>query len=521
MSSAIYASDEESGRALKELDGIVAKKGYYTSERKKKIKRLKDLTGITEKPEQIYKLYGRIFDLYRGFRMDSSDVYARKKLKLAQNMHRQKYIYDATMNLAEVYGTEGMYREALELLDGINKKRLAKYLHPYYFHLYRTIYGLMSDYAFAREDKWKYDKITNIYRDSMLEVNRKGTYLYAMIQADGLVAEGKASEAINLLNERIGNKIDGDTLSTLAYTLAKAYKKAGDKEKEEHYLTIAAISDIKQGTKEYAALIDLSKLLYYKGDLNRSYNYLKCSIEDASFCGARLRTLEVSEIFPIVENSYRQKLAREEHRRFIIIIWLSIVSIILSVVLVFLYIQMNKLKKARKELSRLNVKLKESNLSLTEADLIKSECIKNYMGFCSLYIDKIKEYRHSLMVSVRNDGIKDLLYKLRSVSFLEDELKDFYIKFDSTFLKLFPNFTEQLNMLLTKEGHIPARSDGQLTTELRIFALIRLGITDSKEIAAFLRCSVTTVYNYRVKARNNARGDRGKLEEEIMKIGKM
>lgn len=513
---------------LQKLDSVVKNKQHITLLKEKRIKDLKELLKYVSNNEQIYRISSKIFDEYRAFCMDSSEVYAQKKLQLAKKMGQRKYLDDAIMNLAEVYGTEGMYKEALDRLNSINKRQLSTYLHPYYFHLYRTIYGLMSDYSLTESDRRMYARCKETYRDSLLSVNKKQTYLYALIQSDGLIEKGKNDEAIKLLTFWLNREKSNDAIRTLSYTLAMAYKNTGNKKEEEFYLILSAISDLQQASKEYASLMDLSKILYEQGDLDRAYNYLKCSMEDATYCNARLRTIEVSEIFPIVEQAYQQKLENKEHQRSMALVGMGLASMILSVVLFFLFKQRNKLSDARKKLINLNNalqesngELKETNLSLIEANHIKEGCISRYIGLCSLYIEKMNEYRHSLIKTGTTENSEALYKKLRSTTFIEDELKDFYLHFDHTFLELFPTFVEEFNCLLTSENHIYPKIKGQLNTELRIFALIRLGITDSTKIAGFLRYSVTTIYNYRVKVRNSASGDRNLLEDEVMKIGKI
>jgi hypothetical protein len=525
---------------LVRLDSVVRNKQYYTDVKEQRIKQLKEMLQYCVNDEQTYKFLSKIFDEYRSFSMDSCQVYASKKMLIAKKMNLQKYLDDSNMNLAEVYMIEGMYKEALDRLNLINFKKLASYLRPYYFHLYRTTYGQMSDYSLTNNDRQIYLKKVNMYRDSLLSVNKKGTYLYSMILADGLIANNRPKEAVLILKKCMIDYKSDDALCLLAYTISLAYNKLNDADSEEYYLAISAIADIKRASKEYYSLLELSKLLFDKNDLVRAYNYLKCSMEDAAYCNARLRTIEVSKIFPIVEKAHQQKLAKKEHQRYIAIVFVSILLIVLSIVLLFLYKQMKKLSSARKHLQKSaeglhllnveqtklnealqlsNIKLGEMNVSLVEANNIKEECISHYMDLCSIYIDKMNDYRHSLIsIAKKENNAQALFNKLKSTQFIEKELADFYYHFDATFLRLFPTFVHDFNELLLEDGRIYPKEEGRLNTELRIFALIRLGITDSTKIAIFLRYSVTTIYNYRVKVRNLAKGDRNELETKVMNI---
>jgi len=136
-------------------------------------------------------------------------------------------------------------------------------------------------------------------------------------------------------------------------------------------------------------------------------------------------------------------------------------------------------KLLNKKLVESNKQLRDSNNALIESNRIKEEYIGHYMNFCSLHIDKMENYRHLLCKIAQNEKVEALFKKLRSNQIIEDELKEFYENFDDTFLHLFPNFVDEFNELLVEDGREYPKSENQLTTVLRIFALIRLGITDS------------------------------------------
>ena len=167
-----------------------------------------------------------------------------------------------------------------------------------------------------------------------------------------------------------------------------------------------------------------------------------------------------------------------------------------------------------------NASLKELNAELSESSRIKEEYIAHYIDRCSLYIEKMDNYRKHLQKIAAKGGAKELYGELRSTETIDAELKEFYAHFDDSFLKLFPTFVEDFNALLRPEARVHLKPGEKLNTELRIFALVRLGIASSTKIASFLRYSVTTIYNYRVKLRNGAEGDRDKFDEAVMRIGR-
>jgi hypothetical protein len=199
----------------------------------------------------------------------------------------------------------------------------------------------------------------------------------------------------------------------------------------------------------------------------------------------------------------------------------------------FVYRQMKKLAIARKnlshaneklntlnyELSKINIEMKEANITLSESNLIKEEYIGRYMDQCSEYIDKLDNYRRMLNKSANSGKTEDLIKALKSKEFIEEELKDFYNNFDITFLQLFPGFVEDFKKLLVDDEYVQLKTGQLLNTELRIYALVRLGISDSVKISHFLRCSLSTIYNYRTKIRNKAVGNRDEFENKVMRIG--
>lgn len=535
LSGLLYAKDNKSTDALlREIDGIIKNRQTYGAEKEARIADLKKLLAEATSDEQRYGFCGRLFDEYRAYNLDSSFVYAQRKEELAHRMDKLDYLDDAAMNMAEVMGTTGMYKEALELLGQIDKKTLPDYLYGYYYHLYRTIYGLMGDYAVTEKVKKEYYRMTDLYRDSLLQVNASDSLGHVLVMADKCIVHAQYDEAIRMLMEYYNKlSLDDHSKAMLTYTLSEGYRLKGDKQGQKHYLALSAIADLKSAVKEYVSLRKLASLVYDEGDIDRAYNYLKCSLEDATLCNARLRTLEISQVFPIIDQAYQLKTKRQQQEMKVSLICISLLSVFLLVAIFFVYKQMKKVAAARREvvdtntllqelneeLHDSNSQLKEMNHTLSEANYIKEEYIGRYMDQCSTYLDKMDLYRRSLNKIAAAGRVEELYKAIKSSQFLDEELKEFYANFDMTFLQLFPNFVEEFNALLTEP--MQSKPGELLNTELRIFALIRLGITDSTKIAQFLRYSVTTIYNYRTRVRNKALGERDEFETKVMQIGKV
>ena len=530
LSGLLYAKDNKSTDALlREIDGIIKKRQTYGAEKEARIADLKKLLVEAASDEQRYGFCGRLFDEYRAYNLDSSFVYAQRKEELAHRLNKLDYLDDSAMNMAEVMGTTGMYKEALELLGKIDKKTLPDYLYGYYYHLYRTIYGLMGDYAVTEKAKKEYYRMTDLYRDSLLQINASDS-----LMADKYIVHARYDEAIDMLMKYYSKpSLDDHAQAMITYTISEGYRLKGDKQGQKHYLALSAIADLKSAVKEYVSLRKLASLVYETGDIDRAYNYLKCSLEDATLCNARLRTLEISQVFPIIDQAYQLKTKRQQQEMKVSLICISLLSVFLLVAIFFVYKQMKKVAAARREvvdtntllqelneeLHDSNSQLKEMNHTLSEANYIKEEYIGRYMDQCSTYLDKMDLYRRSLNKIAAAGRVEELYKAIKSSQFLDEELKEFYANFDVTFLQLFPSFVEEFNALLTEP--MQPKPGEQLNTELRIFALIRLGITDSTKIAQFLRYSVTTIYNYRTRVRNKAVGERDEFEAKVMQIGKV
>ena len=531
----LCAKDNKSTDALlREIDGLIKNRRTYGVEKETRIADLKRLLAEATSDEQRYGFCGRLFDEYRAYNLDSSFVYAQRKEELAHRLNKLDYLDDSAMNMAEVMGTTGMYKEALELLGKIDKKTLPDYLYGYYYHLYRTIYGLMGDYAVTEKAKKEYYRMTDLYRDSLLQINASDSLGHALVMADKCIVHARYDEAIDMLMEYYSKpSLDDHAQAMITYTISEGYRLKGDKQGQKHYLALSAIADLKSAVKEYVSLRKLASLVYEEGDIDRAYNYLKCSLEDATLCNARLRTLEISQVFPIIDQAYQLKTKRQQQEMKVSLICISLLSVFLLVAIFFVYKQMKKVAAARREvidtntllqelneeLHDSNSQLKEMNHTLSEANYIKEEYIGRYMDQCSTYLDKMDLYRRSLNKIAAAGRVEELYKAIKSSQFLDEELKEFYANFDVTFLQLFPSFVEDFNALLTEP--MQPKPGELLNTELRIFALIRLGITDSTKIAQFLRYSVTTIYNYRTRVRNKAVGERDEFEAKVMQIGKV
>ena len=527
--------------SLEDLDRVVAEQQKYVDIREGRISDVKSKLRKTASEEERYQLKNFLFNEYSSYVVDSALHYAQEKLVSAYKMNRQDYIDDSRLNMAYVLIQGGMYKEASDILQNINRATLAEYLERYYFLIYNTLYEAMVKYTIIESQSKEYRAKAMLYKDSIMQKN-DSTDVY--IRADRLLEQGDYSKGLQILLD-FYRQLDPDNrdVAYVAYSISDFYRRQGNREEEKKYLIVSAMADMKWAVKEYISLRRLATILYEEGDINRAYIYMRRSLDDATFCNARLRTIEVTQTLPIIDNAYQVKTKKEKKQ--MMIAFISILSVFLIGLVIYVQRQIKKLSAARSELNKANERLRQLNVelnsvneqlqsankelhetnhalsdmnqSLSEANNIKELYITKFMTECSSYIDKMDNYRRMLNKKAASGKLEDLFKTLKSSVIIEEELEAFYNTFDETFLHLFPSFVKAFNSLLPANDSIVPKEEGRLTTELRIFALIRLGITDSERIASFLRYSKATIYSYRSRLRLKSLNPEH-FEENIMQI---
>lgn len=548
---------------LAQLDSVISNRDQYLDVKLAHLEKLnQDLISEAKDNRERFEVLGILFNEYHSFNTDSAYAMAQRQLSLARQLGDKNLIINAMLNEANILCNVGMYHESLSLVDSVSVKELPDYLRAYYFHSKRTLYGDLANFAKFRPEKVYYEKLTDDYRDSLLTVNDPHSVFYVLIRADQLNVHQKPQDAINLLETFIReNDLSEHEMAICAYTLSESYGYVNDIEKQKRMLLISAISDMKTAVREYVSLRQLALLLYQEGDLERAYNFLTIAVDDAAKSNSRQRIIELNDSYPMINRIYVETVHKQKKTLERTIWIITVLSIVLIVLLFYMRKQMVKIADGRKKVEEVNNKLsklnsqltasndrlnelikqlKESNdklnelnhklvnsnsklhdayTSIAEISELKEVYICQYMDQSLEHIEMLDNYRKTINKLVTAGKTDDLKKLVKSSKIVEDELKSFYDQFDKTFLNLFPTFVEDLNNLLIPEEVIVPKKSGTLNTELRIFALIRLGITDSDKIAKFLRYSLTTIYNYRTKVRNKAKGDRNQLESEVAKIG--
>lgn len=520
---------------MTDLHKAIQNREIYLQQKENHLKELRLALYTAHDEDARFLAMGDLFDEFRPYNTDSAFAYCKQREILALKTGNKDYITNAQLNTANVFGSIGMYKDALEIVDSIQYNTAPEYLLPYYFYIKRTVASYLVDFSIRKEDKERYRKLGNIYQDSLISLCVPGSFSYVINQADKYNSNGQCEKAVAILEDYLANnEYTTHERAICATTLAWAYQRLGNIDKQKENLLISSIADLQASVREYVSLRQLAVLLFQEGDIEDAHEFLQIAMDDAQKCNARLRILEINDIFPIVSAAFVQKIQKQKMQQRVSIVIISLLVLFLLAAIWRIWKQMKKTSEAHREtkeannqLKRLNAELVDFNKRLTEANYaiaentkIKEEYIAQFMDQCSLYIEKIDAYRKSLNKLLSAGKIDDLKKVLKSTDLMDDELKGFYRNFDATFLKLFPTFVTDFNKLLISEGQIVLKKEGQLNTELRVFALIRLGITESVKIAQFLRYSVTTIYNYRTKTRNKALGNRNELEERVMEIGR-
>ena len=296
--------------ALLELDEAIARKPEYRARKEARIADLRRRLHYAVDTLEQYALCEELFDEYLHYQADSAVHYLNRRLQLLPSCGQDDLKARAYIDRAAVMGVTGMYAAAVEVLTAIPTERLKPETLVEYYRACRSCYGWMADYSLAIQGKRRYMEQTDRYRDSILLVDNPVTADIA--RAERAALGGKAEEAVAILRKYLpGDTDDLETLSYLNYTMYEAYVAKGDTARQVYYLARTAVHDMERSVREYASLHKLARLLHEQGDLDRAYAYLNCSMEDAVACHARLRSLEVTEIYPIIDRAYHDK---EAHR---------------------------------------------------------------------------------------------------------------------------------------------------------------------------------------------------------------
>lgn len=471
-----------------------------------------------------YARLDTLLDECGKYDIDAALGYARRKAELAAATQDRRMIRCSASDLATLYARCGNYVEAIGITGRIDTAGMDDSERYRYHNALYTIYEGMSLVAIDEADRSEYRQRLAAERASLAALFMPSEF----VRAEIMRTEGDDSGALRLLHSMPHDRREPSHARAIwAYSVAQSHLNTGHRDSAIYYLAMSAECDLRTPVHEYRSLYELAALLFERGDVERAYEYINYSLEDAGRTNARINIHSINRLLPIITRSYNTLMERKQQRLNIMLAALSLLAALLAVAMLRLRRDNRRATRAERieartneELKAANAELRRTNALLHEANDLKESYLCTYIDLCSDYIGRIDEYRRELGGVARSGGAAQLIEILKSNARIDRELKSFYERFDRSFLDLFPDFIERFNELLRPECRV-SQPDGELlSTELRVFALIRLGITDSVKIAAFLRRSVTTVYNYRVKMRNAAAGDRDGFERRAAAIAR-
>lgn len=529
-------SGEPVQELLHRLDGYLDQREIYGNMRQERIDHLKNiLTGSRFNGEQYYNIHSLLADEYGAFQFDSTLRYLTLNLDLARLMGDRRRADETLLRMAHLYSTSGYYLEASDILGQrldtltMDPSLLGEFYVTYCRFCSETReYSRNPSLSLAAENKRLYytHRILEWFpADSDVRLKHLCDYQVEQRNLDG------ADSTIGVLLRR--EQPNSHNYAIYAYTKSMIQGYRGDLDGQVGWLARSAAADLQAAIRDNASLCLLSQILFGRGEVSRAFRYIQTSMDDALFYNARLRPWQIASTLPIIESAYLAK----QKQQFRVSVCMGIIILVLCLIAgVIALLEIRQKRRAEQmharlqeangqlneyieRLSQINESQNELNREIRESNTVKEEYIGLFLSICSDYIDKMKEYQRYVRKKLSSGGAAELQRELNSSAVIDSYIEEFYHTFDNAFLKLYPDFVSEFNSLLQDDARIELKKGQQLNTELRIFALIRLGIDDSSKIAGLLRYSVNTIYNYRAKVKNNAKVSREAFEEKIKKIG--
>ena len=537
LSSIILAQSPDIESRYQEIDKAIAESPKYIAQREAQINiarhTYEQVTG-----KQKYEAGFKLYELYRPFVSDSAIYFLRQCISLAEAQNNYPASVHCRSLLAIRCTNIGMYDEALNILDSIRLTNdLEKNILGTYYEAYNNVYSELSYYTRLADMRKNYLDKAYHYEQLMYE-NLPATHEACLLKREQRAqGERKFDESMAINDEWLKTVEPGSHpyALTALYRYIE-YKLKGDSTQMMYWLTESVLADIKNAAMDQGSMWELANELMLKGDLDRASHYISYTSDCANRYGSRQRNWQITPLLSHIAKNYKAQSERTNRQLWITLAAISVLALLLLAALLFVHRRNQQLATARNalktsndelatanlqlatqtdELSELNAQLSTLNSQLSESNRVKEEYIGRFMSLCAQYIDKLDNYRKMVNKKMKNKELDELFQISKSTELKEKELEELYENFDTVFLHLFPNFIDDFNSLLQPEFRIHPKEENRLTTDIRIFALIRLGFEDSSKIAEFLHYSVNTIYNYRARIKNGALGNREEFETRV------
>ena len=495
---------------LEELDRYIASREIYYARKNGRLESLRSIIGQTRSPEALYELNLNMAGEYFSYSLDSTQRYLKSCQAIARDALFDENLYNAaTIMLGHLYGKGGNYLEASQILYGqIDSASLPPSLKAEYYWVLYDFCGDMAGNSGIVES-------INIppassYLPTLFRILPKDSPRWRIALRNKYIEEGKLDQADSVSRLLLaGVKPEDRDYAIHAFFQSEIEERRGNQQERIYWLVESAECDLVNAVRDYASLTMVAQNILPQ-DVDRSFRYLRMAQEDALAYNARLRPWQISRFLMEVEDAYA---VRQQDAQGKVLLAMIIMAALVIVLLLASWMLINR----SRNLTRTKAALESSNRKLAQADKVKGDYIVNFLEGLSGQISVIRTEDNHFRNLLKHGKADQLLKELSISGRSEKAREEFYETFDRTFLAMYPDFPERFNALLREEGRIypPA---GRLTTELRIFALICLGVDDSKKIASMLDYSVSTIYNYKVSVKNSAAGDRDSFEKRVKEL---
>ena len=535
------AEDTDLQEYFTQIDEAIERSPEYVAQHEQKIGDERRALAQEATQEGRFLRNFRLYELYKPFVSDSAMYFLRQCIILADRMGDRSAAVRCRALLAVRSSNIGMYDEALIFLDSIRTEGIDTLALGTYYEAYNNVYSELSYYTRLDNMRQTYLGKARHYEGLMLETlppSSEACFLRRELRAQG---EGNLDEAMKINDEWLKTVEKGShPYAMVALYRYIEYKLRGDSAQMMHWLVESVLADIRNAAMDQGSMWELANELMLKGDIERASRYISFTSDCANRFGSRQRNWQIAPLLSTIAKNYKAQSERTTSQLRYTLGAISILALLLLAALFFVHRRNQQLAAARNalhqtnsQLATLNEELKHTNeqlsekneafavlnSQLSETNRVKEEYIGRFMSLCSQYIDKLDNYRKMVNKKMKNKELEDLFRISKSTELKEKELEELYQNFDSVFLHLFPNFVDDFNDLLQPDTQVHPREENRLTTEIRIFALIRLGIEDSSKIAEFLHYSVNTIYNYRARIKNGALDNRESFERRVKQLG--
>lgn len=517
---AIAAAGGSRQDAFRRLDSLISAQPQIVAAKEVRLAQLKNDLAKETTAAGRYKATKRLYEEYSAYQYDSAYAYVSECLRLAQAMGDDMLMNESRLNLAHILSTACLMDKAFQTLSQIDTTRLSPDELILYHRTRTDLLIYQAEYMQGTQYVQEYVRQLMAERRAAIATSVPHDNVnYQLTLAETYADNNDSQRAIELLSGLMGNYHSGERLySIITSTMSFHYSQSGDKDKQMQYLIKSAESDLEGCIRENTSLRLIADRLFDEGDIDRAYRYMRVAVDDANFYGTRLRNIQASRIVPKILTAYQTKQDRNRRNMMWLLGIISVIAAMLVVGVVAIYQllkryrRLNDQKKAiNEQLRQVNVQLgdtveqlHETNGLLREREKLKEEYIARFLTLSSRFIDRGEEQRKSLYRLHRDRKTEELARELKSTHFGNENAQLFYENFDNAFLNIYPNFVDEVNKLLQEGGKIEVKQGKRLTTESRVLALIRIGITDNQSIANILRASLTTIYTYRSKLKARA-----------------